>query len=451
MDIMDFSAPELGDRRLNERYVRIVNQAQCRPDASFPHMVGTSAELEAAYRFFSNKKVSFDKLLHPHVKATVERCGERREVVVAHDTTEFRFKGLPYEESSREGLGHLTGKGQGFFLHASLAIAADDLGAPLGVIAAESWARTPKKATGQDQAIHRWGRLASVAGERLGDCRVIHVMDREADVYSVFDAIQQRGEGFVIRIRHNRRCEEGDSKLYDALVDVTPVSKREIRISSRVAKGSADRRRAYPSRKGRRAKIVIRAAQVKITETKKTSTGSTTLCLNFLHLTEPNPPPGEPAVDWKLLTTEPTSTSEEVERVIDIYRKRWRIEEFFKALKSGCAIESRQLESLHALQNVVAVMAPVAWHMLAIRTMARQCPELSAETIFSPLQLNILRKLTDRPPPENTTIGQAFQSIAALGGHIRNNGDPGWIVLGRGYQELIRAERVWRIATCDQS
>jgi len=448
---MDVSTPELGDRRLNDRYIRILEQAQRRPDASFPHMVRSTAELEAAYRFFNNKRVVFDKLLGPHVDATAERCQKLPEVIVAHDTTEFRFKGLPYEESSREGLGHLTGKGQGFFLHASLAICGDESGAPLGVIAAESWARTSERATGQDQAIHRWGRLASVAGDRLGDCRVVHVMDREADVYSVFDSIQQRGEGFVIRIRHNRRCEESGSKLYDALVDVTPISKREIRISSRVAKGSVDRRRAYPSRKGREAKIVIRAAQVKIADTKKTSNGSAALCLNLLHLTEPNPPPGEPAVDWKLLTTEPASTSQEVERVVDIYRKRWRIEEFFKALKSGCAIESRQLESLHALQNVVAMMVPVAWHMLAIRTIAHQQPDLSAETVFSPLQLKILRKLTDRPPPENTTVGQALQSIAALGGHIRNNGDPGWLVLGRGYQELIRAERVWRIATCDQS
>ena len=83
-------APELGDQRLSARYVRILEQ-----DASFPHMVRTSAELEAAYRFFSNKKVSFDKLLCPHVAATVERCQQLPEVIVAHDTTEFRFKGLP--------------------------------------------------------------------------------------------------------------------------------------------------------------------------------------------------------------------------------------------------------------------------------------------------------------------------------------------------------------------
>ena len=157
------------------------------------------------------------------------------------------------------------------------------------------------------------------------------------------------------------------------------------------------------------------------------------------------------AVDWKLLTTEPTDTPQQVERVVDIYRRRWVIEEFFKALKTGCAIEGRQLESLHALQNATAMMLPIAWHLLAIRTSARQSPHAPATRVFNQVQLQILRKLTDRPPPDNATVADALSALAALGGHIKNNGDPGWMVLGRGYKDLIAAERVWRAATYDQS
>ena len=42
--------------------------------------------------------------------------------------------------------------------------------------------------------------------------------------------------------------------------------------------------------------------------------------------------------------------------------------------------------------------------------------------------------------------------FAALGGHIKNNGDPGWIVLGRGFTRLAEAEVVWQLAReeCDQ-
>jgi hypothetical protein len=31
-------------------------------------------------------------------------------------------------------------------------------------------------------------------------------------------------------------------------------------------------------------------------------------------------------------------------------------------------------------------------------------------------------------------------AIAALGGHIKNNGDPGWLVLGRGLHDLLLLE-----------
>lgn len=450
--VVDPPVPELHDSRLEDRYLRIFAQAQARPDQSFPRMVRSEAELEALYRFFRNPKVDFEGLLTPHVRSTIERCSGYQELVVAHDTTELRFKGDPYEQSSRTGLGHLTGKGQGFFLHAALVMTPDMWACPLGLLGAEAWARTKKKAQGEDQAVHRWGRLARTVTELMPKCRLIHVMDREADIYSVFDSISKSQDGFVIRARHNRKLFAANKgKLFDALIDVEPITKREIRIASRVAKGSQDRRRSYPTRKGRQAKVEVRAASAQIARTKKSESTEASLVLNYLHLYEPNPPLGEPAVDWKLLTTEPIDTAADVERVIDIYRKRWLIEEFFKALKTGCAVEKRQLESLNALKNATAMMLPIAWNLLAIRAMKRRCPDIKATQVFSDVQLKILRKLSSRPPPEDATLKQAFDALAAFAGHIKNNGEPGWAVLGRGYQELIQTERIWRTATSDQS
>ena len=219
-------SPEFGDKRLSDRYLRILNCAVGQPDASFPKMVRGTAELEGLYRFFSHPKVAFDKMLRPHVEATIERCSEYSTVVVAHDTTELRFKGVPYEDSSRRGLGHLTGKGQGFYLHSALVISPDTSASPLGVLGAESWARKKEKESADaEKAVHRWARLAQTCSERLPGTRLIHVMDREADIYPVFHSIQARNEGFVIRVRHNRQlatCES--SHLHQAVVDVEPIS-----------------------------------------------------------------------------------------------------------------------------------------------------------------------------------------------------------------------------------
>jgi hypothetical protein len=46
---------------------------------------------------------------------------------------------------------------------------------------------------------------------------------------------------------------------------------------------------------------------------------------------------------------------------VDCYRGRWTIEEYFKALKTGCQYERRQLETAHSLLNALAILAPVAW------------------------------------------------------------------------------------------
>ncbi len=98
----EFEGGELGDRRLNARLERIARAADANPSDTFPDMMGSGAELEGFYRFVRNEKVSFDEVLRPHVSATVRRVAEHDEVIVMHDTTEFRFLG-----DKRQGLGRV--------------------------------------------------------------------------------------------------------------------------------------------------------------------------------------------------------------------------------------------------------------------------------------------------------------------------------------------------------
>jgi hypothetical protein len=127
------------------------------------------------------------------------------------------------------------------------------------------------------------------------------------------------------------------------------------------------------------------------------------------------------------------------------------IEEYFRAPKQGCAYEKRQLESKHALLNALAVFAPIAW-LLALRQLSRDRAELPADSVLSPLKLTLLQRHPDMRLRPNAIIREAMFAIAALGGHIRNNGDPGWQVLGRGYEDLLLLERGAVLALgCDQS
>jgi hypothetical protein len=120
------------------------------------------------------------------------------------------------------------------------------------------------------------------------------------------------------------------------------------------------------------------------------------------------------------------------------------IEEYFKALKTGCAYEKRQLETAHSLLNAMAVLAPVAWRLLLLRHLARETPERPASAALSPTQLAVLRAVAKRPIPDKPTVQDAMLAIAGLGGHLPRNGDPGWLVLGRGMHDLLLLELGWR-------
>jgi hypothetical protein len=70
-------------------------------------------------------------------------------------------------------------------------------------------------------------------------------------------------------------------------------------------------------------------------------------------------------------------------------------------------------------------------------------------------QLLLLAMLLEKrahPFPKRPTVRDVMLGIAKRGGHITNNGDPGWQVLGRGMVRFVDAQEVWKLAgRCDQS
>jgi len=112
----EFHSAELGDARRTRRLVEMAQMAEKAPGLSFPKMARSEAELEAVYRFFGNDEVEWEGVFAPHRERTVQRCHDKGEVLVLHDTTQFRFD---TEENARE-LGLLTGSARGFFGHFSL-------------------------------------------------------------------------------------------------------------------------------------------------------------------------------------------------------------------------------------------------------------------------------------------------------------------------------------------
>jgi Transposase DNA-binding/Transposase DDE domain len=438
----ELGAADFGDRRLTKRLLKLVESLAPDPSSSFPDAARTDAALEATYRFLGNEEVTPARILAPHVAATAGRVRKAGLAIVAHDTTEMTFA------SDREGFGPVDG-GRGFFAHFALAMDADGSRRPLGVLGLDTFTRgeTRRPSSTQrqetDRESYRWKTLAASVEAAVGSRAVIHVMDSEADSFALLRFLVEERMRFVIRLKFDRVVEGGaDSpRLAQKLQGLAGRLTREVALSARTSRVAAKKEsRRNSSRSSRIATLEFTATPLTLAVPAHLGRG-TGLAVHVVHVRERNPPvDGEP-VDWKLVTTEPIETSADIERIVDAYRARWTIEEFFKALKTGCAFEKRQLESLPALLNALAVFTPVACQLLRLRSAARSEQLVRAADILSPTQLLVLQRHKDTLLRTHASARDAMRAIARLGGHITNNGEPGWIVLGRGYEKLLTYEQ----------
>jgi Transposase DNA-binding/Transposase DDE domain len=459
--LAEYSDVHFEDTRLDDRLMRVLAQVAVNPSLSFPEQMETVADREGLYRFFGNTKVTVDALLEGHRGQTLRRMAGKSVVRIVHDTSEFVFKG------DREGLVTLQRETKGFSGHFALAVAGDDSRDALGVLGmypflhkqqSKGLTRSQKtkklrKTPRAEKKSCRWETQAiEVAGYLPSGTRGIHVMDREADDYYVFSALCAASLGFVIRVEPRRlTAEKIETNAVLAALPATIF--REVKLSTR---SKAQASRQHPQRETRIAQLSVTATTITLNRTMSAPEAAlATISLGAVHVFEASPPPGEEPIEWMLFTNEKIDTPAEIAAVVDHYRARWVIEEYFKALKTGCSIEKRQLCSYEGLVRALAFFIPVAWTLFSLRALGRETTPRPATEVFSKEQLRLLRAILQerrRQLPESPTVRDAMLGIAALGGHIKNNGDPGWQVLGRGMRRFTEFEQGWHLRErCDQS
>lgn len=462
----EMAASDLGDARLNARRDRVIAALERHPDTGFPEACGTDAETEALYRFVRNRRVSLEAVIAPHIHATAERCRAVRNVLVIHDTTQNVFTG----ERPRAGLTPLGPRRQGFWLHAALAVSCDGGRAPLGVLGLAPFLRRTdptrvKKPHWRERfrdpakESRRWVKGVAVVRERLGpDAAPIHVMDREGDNYELFADLMAHHDRFVVRLNYDRKLVRGalhDPETVDAARPSVVLTEQTVIVAARQV-GTRPRplvaRR--PARDARTATVSITAATVSLKRPRDhRAPVPAALTVNVVYAVETDPPAGESPIEWRLVTTEPIASRNDVLQILEWYRTRWLIEEFFKCLKTGCAYERRQLESLPTLLVALGLLAPIAWQLLLMRHLSRERPETPATLVLTPRQIALLRQTPGgRTLSRTASIRDVLLAVGRLGGHLRQNGEPGWLILNRGMQTLLTMEAGWIAAsTCDQS
>ena len=148
-----------------------------------------------------------------------------------------------------------------------------------------------------------------------------------------------------------------------------------------------------------------------------------------------------------LWTSLPAGSFEAAWEVLDYYERRWLIEEFHKALKTGCRLEQRQYAAAHRLEAVAGLTSVLAVRLVQLKTLARAQPDLPAEQVVPRQWLLMLRALRQRPQIQ--TLRDFFHHLAGLGGFLlrRRDGDPGWLTLWRGLDKLLLALRGYNAMT----
>jgi hypothetical protein len=433
------------DERLNLRLRNLVGRLSVDPSRSLPRIFD-SAGLEGAYRFFSNHRVTPELILRPHWEATRKRSEAEGDFLIIHDSTKFLYR----YDGEREGLGRVkrtsVGGKQAFFAHLSLAIAADGTRRPLGIVGFKTWIRGPE-ATGLE--CQRWEEQIRLTSAQLQAAKTaIHVMDREADDYRMFDSLMRDGHRFVARCQFNRNLETelGIEKLYDVLARASATAERDVPLTKRKPQKDPVAEKIHPSRQARVAKLSVAATTLEFKRPRPQKPGdpsSPTIEINVVRVWEPAPPHGEAPVEWVLLTNEPITTMEQQLAIVDHYRARWTIEEYIKAIKSGCDFEKRQLQDYEGLVNLLAVFAPIAYRMLLIRSEARRTPDAPATEVISQDHVDVLRAKGRLKISANPTTREIYLAIAALGGHLKHNGDPGWSTLAYGLEKLETLTEGW--------
>jgi hypothetical protein len=426
---------ELGDQRLNRRARRLLEKLGEKPTVSIPAACGGWGETRAAYRLFDHPAVTAERVLAPHIACTEERLREHPRVLCIQDTTELDYttkKGIA-------GLGPLNYESRwGMYLHPTLALTPERV--PLGLLAAYSWAREPGS-LGQakdpsrpleEKESVRWvdgfARVNELA-EQLTDTRLTYIADREGDIYDLFveAPCPAQGADWLVRVQHADRL-LGDGSKLRAVIDAAAVL-TEITFER-------------PASNGRRARAVHQQIKVVRVTLKAPARADRTLpavTVTALLATEAQPPGDQEPLDWLLLTNLPVETPEQAIEKLAWYLCRWQIEVYFKVLKSGCRIEQLQLEKRERLDPALAFYMIIAWRVLFLTMLGRECPEMPCDTVFADEEWRAVYLVTQRksPPREPPSLDTMVRMVAGLGGFLnrKSDGFPGpkalWIGLQR--------------------
>jgi hypothetical protein len=431
-----FGFCELGDRRRTNRLVRYAAQAAADPSSSTPEQTECWGDCKAAYRLMECDDVTFQAITAPHHQAT--RARTEGTWLLISDTTETHFPGMHVQGLGPTG----DGKGRGFLLHSSLMVRPD--GHEIVGLAGQviHYRRPVKREPGGAQRLRRknresviWSQVIDQIGAAPEGVRFLHVFDRGGDQFELFCRMMRHQTGWVVRAAQLHRwilsTQNERMKLSDYLDQLPVAGQYQVDLPTN---------RKQPART---ANIEVRFGPVRVPRPKHISdwtrkAGVREISMWVVEAREIDIPPGIQAARWVLWTSEAVKNFNDAWRVLEHYEKRWLIEEFHKALKTGCRLEERQYEAAHRLEAITGILSVLAVRLLQLKTVARKEPNRPACEVVPEQWIRMLQRLRRHGPKRNWTVRDFYRELAKMGGFLgrKSDGEPGWMTLWRGFEKL---------------
>ena len=452
---------DFGDARLNKRACKVIDALGQKPNISLPAALAGRADVEACYRLMDNENVTPDKVLQPHAEATYNRVEQEDFVLIVQDTTELD---LTRPKQQVTGAGPMESEARrGAFFHPMVAF--NFAGVALGIVGHQSWTRETlstlpssekcekrRKTPIEEKESFRWLQGLEAAERTALACpetTCVCVGDSEADIYELFVAhAQSTTENLQLLVRAGQKRNTTDQDDWkDQVRATTKIGNQSVCIRAREAKVDVKPSARTASREARVAELEIRKATIQVARPVNGSTGLPKyVTVNVVLCEETNPPAGESPICWMLVTTLPIETDEDVQRIIRSYCIRWQIEVFFRTLKTGCRIEYRRFESIDRVFNCLAFLSIVAWRLMYICHLGRECPDIDCEVIFEPSEWKSVYVTLGIEFPEKgcPTLNEMIRAVARLGGFMdRPKNHPGTQTLWVGLQRCYDLSNAW--------
>jgi hypothetical protein len=409
----EFGGAPLGDARLSRRLVDIAQSKAEKPGHAFTGVAeGDWPAVKAYYRLIDHPDedaVSMPHILKPHREQTVRRMKAQRTVLCIQDGSDLDYTSL----AQCEGLGVIgtnqtSAQSRGLHLHTTLAVASNGL--PLGVLRAQCVA--PQLKSPEDKRpswaipIEEKETFCWIEGLRdtmdlaaqMPQTRLINVCDREADFFEMLEEHRRNPcVDLLVRANHNRGITDEPFKLFETIRQASLQTKVQIPIPRQSARPKLSKKKARAKRPSRQAELEVRYQRIQLRPPAYYS-GKDPIDIWVIHAVESSPPEGATRVEWFLLTTVDITSPEDAVQCLRWYCLRWRIEDFHRVLKSGCAIEKIGHETAERIRRAIAINLVIAWRIMLMTLLGRETAELPAEVLFSNIELQVLRAYAKKKP-----------------------------------------------------